>query len=64
MQPKTLEEVAAYLRSLGTPELDDCAAVCERVAKERQELMGAVTRLSRRLTRCSQELAKHIGNLK
>ena len=64
MKIKTLEQVAAYLRSRGTEELTACAVVCERVIDEQAELLAAVKRLSRRLTRCSAELAKAAGHLK
>lgn len=59
--PKTLEEVAAHLRTLGTPEFDACAAVCEHAAKERAELLAAAARLSTRLRRCSEQLARAAG---
>lgn len=61
---KTLDQVAAYLRSLGQPEFLACAVVCERVMAERQELLAAVTRLGKRLTRCTAELARAAQNLK
>lgn len=62
--PKTLDEVAAHLRTFGTPEMDACAAVCERASKERQELLAAATRLSLRLRRCSEQLVRAASGLK
>lgn len=56
--PKTLDEVAAHLRTFGTPEMDACAAVCERAAKEREELLAAAVRLSKRLRLCDQLVSK------
>lgn len=64
MEIKTLEQVVAYLRSRGTAELSACAVVCERVLEEQSELIAAVKRLSKRLVRCSEELAKAANNLK
>jgi hypothetical protein len=56
--PKTLEEVAAHLRTFGTPEMDACAAICEHAAKERAEMLAATARMSVRLRRCSEQLAR------
>lgn len=64
MELKTLDQVAAYLATREEPELKACAAVCNRVIAERQELLSAVTRLSKRLARCTAELDRAARGLK
>lgn len=64
MELKTLEQVAAYLSQQSDADLKTCGAICARVLAERQELLAAVNRLSKRLARCTAELDRAAKGLR